>query len=133
MSWGSSGPPGLIRSSCKTIGSGASVTLIPGSVNLKGVVMSSLSVSADAVEPTAGTIANSFQVQDTVTDDAGNSYLRLNVGLCPGGKQVNPDLEQDMGGIVIPPGATLTLNNGGAGGTTALRQCSATVIYSILL
>jgi hypothetical protein len=133
VSWGSSGPPGLIRSACQTIGSGNSVTLIPGSANLKGIVLSSLSISADAVEPAAGPIASSFQAQDTVTDSAGNAYLRLNVGLCPGGKQVTPDLEQDMGGIVIPPGATLTLNNGGAGGTSALRQCSATVIYSILL
>lgn len=133
MSWGSAGPPGLIRTACVTIGSGGSVTIIPGSVNLKGVILSSLSISADAVEPTAGPIASSFQVQDTVTDSTGDSYLRLNVGLCTGGKQVNPVISQDMSGRVVPPGATLTLNNGGAGGTLALRQCSATVVYSILL
>lgn len=132
MSWGSSGPPGLVQSACVNVGSGGSVVIIPASANKLGVALSSAAISADAVEPTAGPIANSFQVFDTITDSAGNSYLELNVGLSVGGKQVTPSLPLDLGGIIVPPGASLSLNNGGAGGTVALRQCSATVIYSII-
>lgn len=133
MSGWTAGPPtGLIQSASQSIGSGSSVTLIPASVNLKGVMLWSLSISAGAVS-TGGGVGSSFLVEDTVTDTSSNQYLACEIGLATGTPFATMNsVSQDMAGIVIPAGAALMLNNGGAGGTGALRRSSATAIYSIV-
>jgi hypothetical protein len=130
--WGTGSPIGLIQVASASIGSGGSKVLVPASANIKGVRLISLSIASGACENDNGPIANSFLVEDTVTDSAGNQYLATEVGLTPFGKQFSMGIAQDMAGIVIPAGASLSVNNGGAGGTNALRRCSATAVYSIL-
>jgi hypothetical protein len=133
VGWTAGPPTGLLQTASASIGSGNSVALIPASVNLKGVKLWSLSISSIAAEGGGGP-GSSFTVDDTVTDTNITQYLACEIGMAQGVPgAVTNGVSQDMGGIVIPAGAGLDLNNGGAGGTSALRRCSATAIYSLLL
>ena len=131
--WAAGPPAGLLQTASQSIGSGGTVTLIPGSVNVKGIKLWSLSISSTAQSPGGG-VGSSFAVDDIVIDTASNQYLACEIGLPKGAPfgECN-SVAQDLGGIVVPAGAGLVLNNGGAGGTGALRRCSASVVYSILL
>lgn len=132
MPWSAGPPTGIRQVASASIGSGNSATLIQASANVKGIQLWSLSISSVAAESSGGAINGAFTVEDQVLDTHSTQYLATEIGLTPFGKQVTSNLSQDMSGIVVPAGAGLTLTNGGAGGTNALRRCSATVVYSML-
>ena len=132
MPWSAGPPTGLIQSASESIGSGNSIVLLAGTINVKGIKLWSLSISS-AMSSVGGGPGSSFVVDDTVSDNTGTQYLACEIGLPSGTESGSTNsVSQDMAGIVLPAGATLSLNNGGAGGTSSLHRCSATVIYSIL-
>lgn len=120
------------KSASETIGSGGHAELVAADDNPNGLTLWSLSISSAAAGD-AAEISNSFMVEDTVTDGDGNQYLACQIGMGQGetGSVAN-SVSQGMFGIDVPAGVALMLNNGGAGGTDALRQCSATVIYQVV-
>lgn len=120
------------KTASKTIGSGNSVDLVHAADNPNGLRLWSASISSCASGSDAE-LTSSFMVEDTITDDTGVQYLACQVGMGQGAGGSAPNgIPQDLGGIMVPAGAALTLNNGGAGGTSALRQCSATVLYQVV-
>jgi len=128
--WGSNQPTGLIQSVSTDIGSGNSTALIAPTAN--GVRLLSLTISSGAVS-VGGGIGTSFLVSDTVTDTNGVQYGSVEIGLPQGAPfATHNSAVFDLAGIVMPAGAELDLNNGGAAGTGALRRCSASVTYIIL-
>lgn len=121
------------KSTSKTIGSGGTVHLIKASDNPNGLTLWSVSISSAASASGTSPPGNSFMVEDTVTDSDGGQYLACQIGMGQGvGGSAENSVSQNMFGIDVPAGASLDLNNGGAGGTAALRQCSATVIYQVI-
>lgn len=131
MSGWSAGPPtGIRKSASASIGSGNSVVLLTATA--KGAQLWSLSISS-MIASVGGGSGSSFIVEDTVTDSLSTQYLGCEIGLASGNEiAVANSVAQDMAGIILQAGATLSLNNGGAAGTSSLHRCSATVIYSIL-
>lgn len=128
--WGSNQPTGLIQSASASIGSGNTTTLIAPTAN--GIRLLSVTISAVAVAVGGGGGA-SFAVEDQVIDTNGVQYGAIEVGLPQGVPfSVCPAAPFDLGGIVVPANATVQLVNGGAGGTGALRRCSASASYIIL-
>jgi hypothetical protein len=128
--WGSNQPTGLILSASVSIGSGNTATLIAPTAN--GVRINSVSISSQAISVGGGAAA-SFAVEDVVNDTNGVQYGATEIGLpagAPFGLANSTPFEQ--GGIVVPAGVTVQLVNGGAGGTGALRRCSASASYIIL-
>lgn len=122
-----------VQTASETIGSAGTVTLVSAANNPAGLLLWSLSISSAA----SGTgLGSGFITEDTVNDTDGNQYLACQIamaGTVSGeGENAANSVAQDMNGILVPAGAALQLNNGGAGGTMALRQCSATVIYTTL-
>jgi hypothetical protein len=132
--WAATAPIGLIQSASVSIGSGGTVALILAAANVKGVRLISLTISSGATSVGGGGLAVSFLVEDTVTDSASIQYgaVEIGMGSASNGQAVN-SATFDLAGIVLAAGQSLSLNNGGAAGTGALRRCSATVIYSILV
>jgi hypothetical protein len=114
---------------CVSIGSGNTAVLIPASVNVIGVQIQTLVLSSGA---NAATPSGAFLVEDNVTDSDGNQYLGVEIGLCSTGGQDTDSATAPEENIVVPAGASLSVNNGGAGGSGALRRCTATVVYTIL-
>lgn len=114
-----------------SIGSGLTVAIITMAENPNGLYLWSLSVSSGAVADGSAP-ASSFLVEDVVQDGNMTQYLAVEIGLAQDEGQAFNSVEQDMKGILVPAGVALNLLNGGAGGTTALRRCSATAIVSVL-
>jgi len=128
--WGSNQPTGLVQAASASIGSGNTITLISPTTN--GIRLLSITLSAVAVS-VGGGVGASFAVEDTVIDTNGIQYAALEVGLPQGVPFASfPAAPFDLGGIVVPANATVQLVNGGAGGTGALRRCSASASYIIL-
>lgn len=128
--WGANQPTGLVQSASASIGSGNTTTLISPTAN--GIRLISLTVSSVAVAVGTG-IGSSFAVEDVVNDTNGIQYGGVEIGLPQGTPFASQNSAPfDTAGIVIPAGATVQLVNGGAGGTGALRRCSASASYIIL-
>lgn len=128
--WGSNLPTGLVQAASVSIGSGNSTTLIAATQN--GVRLISLALTSKAISAGGGS-AVAFLVEDQVIDTNGIQYLATEVGLPQGVPWADGDsVTLDEGGIVVPPGVTVQLVNGGAAGTGSLRRCSASVTYIIL-
>jgi hypothetical protein len=128
--WGGSEPTGLVQSASASIGSGNTTTLISPTAN--GIRLISLSISAQAVSVGAG-LASSFAVEDVVNDTNGVQYGAVEIGLPQGAPFATANSSPfDEAGIVIAAGAAVQLVNGGAGGTGALRRCSASATYVTL-
>ena len=120
------------KTASKTIGSGGMVNLVDAADNPNGLRLWTASISSCAAGSDAE-LSSSFMVEDTITDSGGTQYLACQVGMGQGAGGATPNgIPQDLGGIMVPGGVDLILNNGGAGGTTALRQCSATVLYQVV-
>lgn len=129
MTWQATPPVGPTLTVSMSIGSGASVTLIPASVNKIGLWIQSLLLSSGA---NAASIGSSFLVEDTITDTASNQYVAVEIGLPTIGGTGHNTSPATPPGTLVPAGAALMLNNGGAAGTGALRRCSATVECIVL-
>ena len=128
--WGAAQPTGLVQSASASIGSGNTTTLIAATAN--GIRIVSITISAIAVS-VGGGIASSFAVEDVVNDTNGVQYAATEIGLPQGVPFAMPaGVPFDLSGIVVPAGVTVQLVNGGAGGTGALRRCSASASYIIL-
>jgi len=128
--WGGSEPTGLLQSASASIGSGNTTTLISSTAN--GIRLISLTISAQAVS-VGGGIGASFAVEDVVNDTNGVQYGAVEIGLPQGAPfALANSAPFDEAGIVIPAGAAVQLVNGGAGGTGALRRCSASATYVTL-
>lgn len=110
-----------------SIGSGNTTDIISAAQNPNGAYLWHLSISSGA---NGGSTA--FLVEDVVQDGNGNQYLACEIGLPAQGGVAHNSINHDMKGILIPAGVNLKLINGGAGGGTALRRCSATAIVSLL-
>lgn len=122
--WTAGQPVGPTITASASIGSGSTLVLIPASQNKIGLWVQSLSLSSGA---NSGPIGSSFLVEDTITDNMGNQYLAVEIGLPTAGGVAHNSVPHTPPGTLIPAGAALSINNGGAGGTGALRRCSATV------
>lgn len=113
----------------QTVGSAGTADLIPASVNDgQGLLLHSLTMSSSA----AGNPAANFQVVDTVDDSSGNEYGALHIAMNSGGDAQNVAVRFDLEGTQVAPGDKVTLTNGGAGGTTALRQVTAVISFTVL-
>jgi len=123
------GIPGAL-SAFNIASSGATVPLIPASVNVAGLLLWSASISSAA----AGTPgAQWVAADDILTTGASPEILlacMLGQGNVPG--QVANSNSQQFGGIPVPAGQPVVLVNGGSSGTPVLRQCTATVVYTVL-
>jgi hypothetical protein len=110
------------------------VTLIPATpAGTPGIRLLSLTVTSQA-QTVGGGVGSSFAVEDIViSSPGGTQYHAVEIGLptgVPYGETNSASL--DEAGIVIPGGQDLILVNGGAGGTGALRRCTASGTYIIL-
>lgn len=112
-----------------TEGSGNSGYLIPASANAAGLLLHSLTMSSDA----GGNPAANFQATDQVVDDSGNVYGALNIAMNMNGDAQNVAAPFNLEGTQVAAGDGVKLINGGAGGTTALRQVTAIISYTVLL
>lgn len=122
------GLPSVVTASV-TAGSGQTETLIPASVNTAGLLLHNLTMSADA----GGNPSANFQATDQVVDDGGNVYGALNIAMNQNGDAQNVGLPFILEGTQVAAGENVKLINGGAGGTTALRQVTAVITYTVLL
>lgn len=129
MTWQATPPVGPTLTASVSIGSGASATLIPASMNKIGLWIQSLLLSSGA---NAASIGSSFLVEDTITDSASNQYVAVEIGLPTTGGTGHNTSPASPPGTLVPAGAALIVNNGGAAGTGALRRCSATVECIVL-
>jgi hypothetical protein len=111
-----------------TAGSGATKVLIPASLNVAGLLLHSLTMSSDA----GGNPASNFQATDQVEDDSGNVYGAVNIAMNMNGDAQNVGLPFDLEGTQVTAGENVSLINGGAGGTTALRQVTAVIAFTVL-
>ena len=128
--WGATQPTGLVQSASASIGSGNVTTLIAPTTN--GIRIVSITISAIAVS-VGGGAGSSFAVEDVVNDTNGVQYAASEIGLPQGAPfAMVGGVPFDLSGIVVPGGVTVQLVNGGAGGTGALRRCSASASYIIL-
>lgn len=113
----------------ETAGSGATKILIPAATNVAGLLLWYATLSADA----GGNPASNFQVTDQIVDDTGFVWHAVNIAMNMGGDAQNVPLGIDLKGAMVPPGNAVSLVNGGAGGTTALRQVTAVLLATILV
>jgi hypothetical protein len=128
--WGSNQPTGLVQAASVSIGSSNTVTLINATPN--GVRLISLAMSSIAVSPIGGAGVR-LATEDVVNDTNGVQYCATEIGFTASNEvAVTSGATLDEGGIVVPAGASVQLVNGGGGGTTALRRCSASATYIIL-
>jgi hypothetical protein len=121
------GLPSVVTASA-TVGSGLTKVLIPASTNVAGLLLHSLTMSSDA----GGNPASNFQATDQVVDDSGNVYGAINIAMNMNGDAQNVGLPFDLEGTQVAAGENVTLENGGAGGTTALRQVTAVISFTVL-
>ncbi len=128
--WGGSEPTGLVQTASASIGSSNTTTLIAPTAN--GIRLISMVLSSGVVAPANG-VGQGFLVEDVVNDTNGVQYLAVEIGL-PQGAVLNGfnSAPLDEAGIVVPAGAAIQLVNGGAGGSGALRRCSASATYVTL-
>lgn len=119
-----------VSTASQVIGSAGTAHLVTAANNPAGLLLWHVVISSGA----AGTMASNFLVEDLVQDSAGNIYGACEIGLGNGGTgQSHNSISHDCNGILVPAGASLDLVNGGAGGGTALRRCSAVVKYTALV
>jgi hypothetical protein len=122
------GLPSVVTASV-TAGSGVTKVLIPAATNVAGLLLHKLTMSADA----GGNPASNFQATDEVQDDSGNVYGALNIAMNMNGDAQNVAAPFDLEGTLVAAGENVSLINGGAGGTTALRQVTAVITFTVLL
>jgi hypothetical protein len=97
-------------------------------MNPAGLLLHSLTMSSSA----AGNPAANFQVVDTVDDTSGNEYGALHIAMNSTGDAQNVAAPFTLEGTQVAAGDAVTLTNGGAGGTTALRQVTAVITFTVL-
>jgi hypothetical protein len=135
VTWQATAPAGVNQVSAVSIGdSGTPAVLIHEAENVIGIQLITLQINSGVVSPAGGT-GSGFLVEDTVTDGNGVQYGACEIGLAAGsgaGEAFNSTGGINLNGIILPQGVRLVLNNGGGGGTNALRRCSATVVYIVL-
>jgi hypothetical protein len=133
VTWQATAPAGVNQVASASIGSAGQAVLIHEVDNVIGIQLISVALNSIAVPP-AGGIGSSWIVEDTVTDGNGVQYAGCEIGLSQTSVEAttNTTGSINLNGIVLPAGVNLKLNNGGGGGTNALRRCSATVVYVIL-
>ena len=117
-----------VQTASQTVGSAGSADLIPAATNVAGLLLHSLTMSSSA----AGNPAANFQATDTVTDSSGNEYGGLHIAMNSGGDAQNVAAPFNLEGTQVAAGDAVTLTNGGAGGTTALRQVTAVITFTVL-
>jgi hypothetical protein len=133
VTWQATAPAGLTQEASASIGSNGTTVLIHAAENVIGIQLVSLQVNSIAVPP-AGGIGSSWTAEDYVIDGNSVQYGAVEIGLSTSSTEAvtNSTGGIDLGGIVLDAGVNLKLVNGGAGGTNALRRCSATVVYIVL-
>jgi hypothetical protein len=114
-----------------TAGSGATTELVSASANANGLRLWSAALSAAASADGLGAGVN---MTDTLSDSAGDTYLAVQMSLPQNtaAESTANSVTLPMYGIVVPAGRALRVVNGGTGGTNALHQVTATVIYQQL-
>lgn len=119
----------------KSIGSGSTIDLIGSGLNPNQLAIQ-LTAAAISSGANANGLGSSFLVEDVILDTSGNQWLATEIGLPTSPSNVpvwdNTCMGLPLTNAVVPAGAKLQLMNGGAGGTGALRRCSATVTYFLI-
>jgi hypothetical protein len=111
------------------VGSGGTAVLVTAAQNVAGLLLYEVTISSGAV----GVPSGNFLVQDQVVDSSGNVYGSVEIGLAASGSgQAFNGQEFDWEGALVPAGVSLSLVNGGAGGNTSLRHCSAVLSCTVL-
>lgn len=126
--------PGSIPLSQSIGSSGSPAAFFTGAQNANGIKIGAMSISSAAV---GGNNSPQFLVEDQIVDDAGNVYISCEIGLPQNatamfaGNSAYIDYGS-LGGVVIPAGTGLSLVNGGANGSGALRRCSGQISATVL-